>query len=133
MHMTAYNNMRLCGTDSQTIVVNHVMIFYGGMLSDTVDPRSRSDESSVKICHVILFHVALKQLHGAGFCDAERDDIEKEKLNTSGVQAKKPWELFTDCSLRWQLLTIILLNAAQQLNGINAVRPRNAISAPHLW
>lgn len=38
-----------------------------------------------------------------------------------GFQAKKPWELFTDRSLHWQLLTIILLNMAQQLNGINAV------------
>lgn len=64
---------------------------------------------------------ALKQLHGPNFCDAERDDIEKEKLNSTGVQAKKPWELFTDRSVRWQLLTIFLLNIAQQLNGINAI------------
>uniref|UniRef100_A0A3B4B4S7 Solute carrier family 2, facilitated glucose transporter member 5 n=1 Tax=Periophthalmus magnuspinnatus TaxID=409849 RepID=A0A3B4B4S7_9GOBI len=64
---------------------------------------------------------ALKQLHGAGVCEAEREDIEKEKLSSEGVQAKKPWELFSDRSVRWQLLTIILLNAAQQLNGINAV------------
>ncbi|XP_033828387.1 solute carrier family 2, facilitated glucose transporter member 11b isoform X1 [Periophthalmus magnuspinnatus] len=64
---------------------------------------------------------ALKQLHGAGVCEAEREDIEKEKLSSEGVQAKKPWELFSDRSVRWQLLTIILLNAAQQLNGINAI------------
>lgn len=64
---------------------------------------------------------ALKQLHGLDFCDAEREDIEREKLNAAGVQTKKPWELFTDRSVRWQLLTIILLNVAQQLNGINAI------------
>uniref|UniRef100_A0A8C6STL4 Solute carrier family 2 member 11b n=1 Tax=Neogobius melanostomus TaxID=47308 RepID=A0A8C6STL4_9GOBI len=64
---------------------------------------------------------ALKQLHGVGVCDTEREDIEKEKLNAAGVQAKKPWELFTDHSVRWQLLTIFLLNTAQQLNGINAI------------
>ncbi|XP_070690104.1 solute carrier family 2, facilitated glucose transporter member 11b [Pempheris klunzingeri] len=63
---------------------------------------------------------ALKQLHGAG-CDREWDDIEKEKNNLVGFQAKKPWELFSDRSIRWQLLTIMLLNTAQQLNGINAI------------
>uniref|UniRef100_A0A3Q1AUD7 Solute carrier family 2, facilitated glucose transporter member 5 n=1 Tax=Amphiprion ocellaris TaxID=80972 RepID=A0A3Q1AUD7_AMPOC len=35
--------------------------------------------------------------------------------------AKKPWELFTDRSLRWQLLTVVVLNIAQQLNGLNAI------------
>uniref|UniRef100_A0A7N6BH77 Major facilitator superfamily (MFS) profile domain-containing protein n=1 Tax=Anabas testudineus TaxID=64144 RepID=A0A7N6BH77_ANATE len=64
---------------------------------------------------------ALKQLHGIADCDAEWEDIEKEKNNLKGVKAKKPWELLADRSARWQLLTIILLNAAQQLNGINAI------------
>lgn len=63
---------------------------------------------------------ALKQLHGASY-DDEWEDIEKEKNNFSGFQAKKPWELLTDRSVRWQLLTIVLLNIAQQMNGINAV------------
>lgn len=65
---------------------------------------------------------ALKQLHGIADCDGEQEDIEKERNNLSGLQAKKPWELFADRSLRWQVLTIMVLNAAQQLNGINAVR-----------
>lgn len=64
---------------------------------------------------------ALRQLHGSADCDEALEDIEKEKNNLVGFQAKKPWELFTDCSVRWQLITIILLNVAQQLNGINAV------------
>ncbi|XP_040010798.1 solute carrier family 2, facilitated glucose transporter member 11b [Xiphias gladius] len=64
---------------------------------------------------------ALKQLHGVSGWDVEQEDIEKEKANLAGFQAKKPWELFADCSLRWQLLTIMLLNTAQQLNGINAI------------
>ncbi|XP_041793152.1 solute carrier family 2, facilitated glucose transporter member 11b [Chelmon rostratus] len=63
---------------------------------------------------------ALKQLHGAS-CDAEWEDIEKERNNSVGFQAMKPWELLADRSLRWQLLTIVLLNTAQQLNGINAI------------
>ncbi|KAM3611612.1 uncharacterized protein V6R79_021336 [Siganus canaliculatus] len=63
---------------------------------------------------------ALQQLHGAN-CDLEWEDIEKERINQVGFQVKKPWELLSDRSLRWQLLTIILLNTAQQLNGINAI------------
>ncbi|XP_030000464.1 solute carrier family 2, facilitated glucose transporter member 11b isoform X2 [Sphaeramia orbicularis] len=64
---------------------------------------------------------ALKQLHGTADFDSEREDIEKEKNNLVGFQTKKPWELFTDRSIRRQLLTIMLLNMAQQLNGINAI------------
>ncbi|MED6261933.1 hypothetical protein ATANTOWER_012138, partial [Ataeniobius toweri] len=63
----------------------------------------------------------LRRLHGLADCDRALEDIEKEKNNLLGFQAKKPWEVFTDRSLRWQLLTIILLNIAQQLNGINAI------------
>ncbi|XP_069565677.1 solute carrier family 2, facilitated glucose transporter member 11b [Brachyistius frenatus] len=64
---------------------------------------------------------ALKQLHSVDDCDDEQEDIKKEKSNLTGLQPKKPWELFSDRSIRRQLLTIILLNIAQQLNGINAI------------
>uniref|UniRef100_A0A8D0AVP1 Solute carrier family 2 member 11b n=1 Tax=Sander lucioperca TaxID=283035 RepID=A0A8D0AVP1_SANLU len=64
---------------------------------------------------------ALKQLHGIAGCDGEWADIEKEKNYLVDFQAKKPWELLTDRSVRRQLLTVLLLNAAQQLNGINAI------------
>ncbi|XP_053180723.1 solute carrier family 2, facilitated glucose transporter member 11b [Scomber japonicus] len=64
---------------------------------------------------------ALKQLHGMARYDSEQEDIENERNNLVGFKPKKPWELFTDRSVRLQLLTIILLNTAQQLNGINAI------------
>uniref|UniRef100_A0A8C7ZHL5 Solute carrier family 2, facilitated glucose transporter member 5 n=1 Tax=Oryzias sinensis TaxID=183150 RepID=A0A8C7ZHL5_9TELE len=64
---------------------------------------------------------ALRQLHGLDDCDSSLEDIQKEKSNLAGFQAKKPWELFADRSLRWQLLTIIVINMAQQLNGVNAM------------
>ncbi|XP_034026105.1 solute carrier family 2, facilitated glucose transporter member 11b isoform X2 [Thalassophryne amazonica] len=64
---------------------------------------------------------ALKYLHGMENYISEREEILKEKSVLAGFQAKKPWELFFDRSLRWQLLTIVLLNMAQQLNGINAI------------
>lgn len=49
------------------------------------------------------------------------EDIQQEKDNLVGFKAKKPWELFVDRSVRWQVITIIVLNMAQQLNGVNAV------------
>ncbi|XP_035495690.1 solute carrier family 2, facilitated glucose transporter member 11b [Scophthalmus maximus] len=64
---------------------------------------------------------ALKQLHGSVDCDAEQEEIDKEKSDSAGLEVKNPWELFADRSQRWQLLTVILLNAVQQLNGINAI------------
>ncbi|XP_061762439.1 solute carrier family 2, facilitated glucose transporter member 11-like isoform X3 [Nerophis ophidion] len=64
---------------------------------------------------------AVKQLHGAVNCEKEMEDIENERNNLVGFTAKKPWELFADRDMRWHLLTIILLNAAQQLNGVNAI------------
>ncbi|KAF6718783.1 Solute carrier family 2, facilitated glucose transporter member 11 [Oryzias melastigma] len=69
----------------------------------------------------VFLSTALRQLHGAEDCHAALEDIAKEKNNLAGFQAKKPWELFADRSVRWQLLTIVLLNMAQQLNGINAI------------
>lgn len=76
---------------------------------------------------------ALRLLHGDA-CDQEWDNIKEERNNAAGVQAKRPWELFTDRTVRWQLLTIILLNTAQQLNGINAVRtPSPSRPADRRW
>ncbi|XP_063065964.1 solute carrier family 2, facilitated glucose transporter member 11-like isoform X2 [Engraulis encrasicolus] len=64
---------------------------------------------------------ALKQLHSAEECLKEKADIEKERLDALQMEQKKPWELFLDKSLRWQLLTIVVLNVLSQLSGINAI------------
>ncbi|KAJ8005933.1 hypothetical protein DPEC_G00123030 [Dallia pectoralis] len=64
---------------------------------------------------------AMQQLHGMNNFDLEMEDMERERVSALGIKPKKPWELFMDRSLRWQVLTIILINAAQQLNGINAI------------
>lgn len=75
----------------------------------------------------MCFPLALRKLHAHSW-NQEWDDILKEKDNLEGFCAKKPWELLSDRSLRWQLFTIVLLNSAQQLNGINAVRRRRRSS-----
>lgn len=94
---------------------------YPVALSDERGVNRHVDETHSHSGHpCALLREALKLLHGAS-CDREWDNIKEERNNAAGVQAKRPWELFTDRTIRWQLLTIFLLNAAQQLNGINAV------------
>ena len=69
--------------------------------------------------------LALKRFNGLDHFEKEREDMESERILALGVQTLKPWELFKDRSLRWQLLTVFVINSAQQLNGINAVRPND--------
>ncbi|XP_063050385.1 solute carrier family 2, facilitated glucose transporter member 11-like [Engraulis encrasicolus] len=64
---------------------------------------------------------ALIQLHGEDKYHGEKADMELERLDALGMKPMKPWEIFSDKSLRWQLITIIFLNTFQQLNGINAI------------
>lgn len=95
------------------------------------EPYHRSEKkriSWVKECSaLLLFPSALMWLHGADNYHGEQEDMERERVSAAGIKPKKPWELFTDGRLRWQLLTVILLNGFQQLNGINAV------SGPNCW
>ncbi|KAG9339586.1 hypothetical protein JZ751_023477, partial [Albula glossodonta] len=64
---------------------------------------------------------ALKQLQSGDDFQREMEDMEKERISAMGIKPKKPWELFVDPSTRLQLITILILNSAQQLNGINAI------------
>uniref|UniRef100_A0A3Q3XJ56 Major facilitator superfamily (MFS) profile domain-containing protein n=1 Tax=Mola mola TaxID=94237 RepID=A0A3Q3XJ56_MOLML len=76
--------------------------------------------TGIKRVSCSVLSVALKQLHGPAY-KREWEDIVKEKNNLASFHPKKPWELLSDRSVRWQVLTIVLLNCAQQLNGINAI------------
>ncbi|XP_070619535.1 solute carrier family 2, facilitated glucose transporter member 11-like isoform X2 [Erythrolamprus reginae] len=64
---------------------------------------------------------ALKRFHGPLHYHKELEDIQRESLALGGEKAKKPWELFADRSIRWQLIAVICLTMGQQLSGINAI------------
>ncbi|XP_048370092.1 solute carrier family 2, facilitated glucose transporter member 11-like isoform X2 [Sphaerodactylus townsendi] len=64
---------------------------------------------------------ALKCFHGPHQYQMEMEDIQQERAALGGEKPKKPWELFTDRSVRWQLITVILMPMGQQLSGINAI------------
>ncbi|XP_034284877.1 solute carrier family 2, facilitated glucose transporter member 11-like isoform X2 [Pantherophis guttatus] len=64
---------------------------------------------------------ALKRFHGPLRYHKELEDIQRENFALGGEKAKKPWELFADRSIRWQLIAVICLTMGQQLSGINAI------------
>uniref|UniRef100_A0A8C1KVW8 Solute carrier family 2, facilitated glucose transporter member 5 n=1 Tax=Cyprinus carpio TaxID=7962 RepID=A0A8C1KVW8_CYPCA len=58
---------------------------------------------------------ALQRLQGCEVQREELDEILQEQNETKGERAKQPWELFTDCSVCWQLITVAVLSSAMQL------------------
>ncbi|XP_010580338.1 PREDICTED: solute carrier family 2, facilitated glucose transporter member 11-like isoform X3 [Haliaeetus leucocephalus] len=64
---------------------------------------------------------ALKQFHGSSEYRREMEDIQQECFALDGEKPKKPWQLFTDRGVRWQLITVIVMTMGQQLSGINAI------------
>lgn len=65
--------------------------------------------------------LALKRFHGSSQYQREMEDIQRECFALDGEKPKKPWQLFTDRAVRWQLVTVVVMTMGQQLSGINAV------------
>ncbi|XP_038655397.1 solute carrier family 2, facilitated glucose transporter member 11-like [Scyliorhinus canicula] len=70
---------------------------------------------------------ALRRLWGQGDFFEEVQDMEAEQAEARGERPKTARELFQDRSVRWQLITNIMLTVAMQLCGINAVTGVTAI------
>ncbi|XP_064025005.1 solute carrier family 2, facilitated glucose transporter member 11-like isoform X2 [Pogoniulus pusillus] len=51
----------------------------------------------------------------------EMEDIQRERFALDGEKPRKPWQLFSDRGVRWQLITVIVMTMGQQLSGINAI------------
>ncbi|TFK14167.1 lysosomal amino acid transporter 1-like protein [Platysternon megacephalum] len=64
---------------------------------------------------------ALKRFHGPLDYQEEMEDIQRERFALNGEKPKKPWQLFGDRSVKWQLITVIVMTMGQQLSGINAI------------
>ncbi|XP_042721840.1 solute carrier family 2, facilitated glucose transporter member 11-like isoform X4 [Lagopus leucura] len=64
---------------------------------------------------------ALKRFHGSLQYQREMEDIQRECFALDGEKPKKPWQLFTDRAVRWQLVTVVVMTMGQQLSGINAI------------
>lgn len=64
---------------------------------------------------------SLKQLHGANSYLSELEDIEKEWMVIHLQPSKGLWDLLKDRSTRWQLITVMVMNAGVQFSGINVI------------
>uniref|UniRef100_A0A669PIT7 Major facilitator superfamily (MFS) profile domain-containing protein n=1 Tax=Phasianus colchicus TaxID=9054 RepID=A0A669PIT7_PHACC len=60
---------------------------------------------------------ALKKLRGSSELGEELEEMLAEQAAAKGQRAKKPWELFQNPAVRWQLISIIVLSSAMQLCG----------------
>uniref|UniRef100_A0A673KX79 Solute carrier family 2, facilitated glucose transporter member 5 n=1 Tax=Sinocyclocheilus rhinocerous TaxID=307959 RepID=A0A673KX79_9TELE len=65
--------------------------------------------------------MALQRLRGCEVQREELDEILQEQNETKIERAKQPWELFTDRSVRWQLITVAVLSSAMQLCGNDSI------------
>ena len=80
--------------------------------------------------HCILWHIrlyvlpplALQRLRGWGDVDGELSEMHLEHQSERAEGRLSVLSLLSQRSLRWQLISIIILNMGQQLSGVNAVR-----------
>ncbi|XP_072539196.1 solute carrier family 2, facilitated glucose transporter member 11 isoform X1 [Salminus brasiliensis] len=64
---------------------------------------------------------ALRQLRGCEVQRAELDEMLQEKAEAEGRRAQQPWELFSDHTIRWQLISVAVLSSAMQLCGNDSI------------
>lgn len=72
----------------------------------------------------LLAPPALRRLRGWHDVDAEIEEILEEDRAEKAVGFISVLKLFKMRSLRWQVISIIVLMAGQQLSGVNAVGSR---------
>ncbi|XP_033939759.1 solute carrier family 2, facilitated glucose transporter member 11 [Pseudochaenichthys georgianus] len=64
---------------------------------------------------------ALRRLRGCEVQSSELDEILQEQAATKGMRPRGPWELLTDRSVRWQLITVMVISSAMQLCGNDSI------------
>lgn len=72
------------------------------------------------MCDVLL--AALRRLRGCEVHSSELDEILQEQAEIRGMKPSRPWELLSDRSVRWQLISVIVISSAMQLCGNDSVR-----------
>lgn len=66
--------------------------------------------------------VALQCLWGPGDYEKEMEEMRAEQKAIGGEGSKSLLELFRDKNVRWQLITMLVVNGSIQFCGISAVR-----------
>lgn len=80
-------------------------------------------EVCVGICVQFFFgSAALKWYRSKSSIQAEMEEMQEEQRSLSSVQTISVLGLLMDRCVRWQVITIIVVNIGMQLSGIDAVR-----------
>uniref|UniRef100_A0A146RHV5 Monocarboxylate transporter 7 n=1 Tax=Fundulus heteroclitus TaxID=8078 RepID=A0A146RHV5_FUNHE len=64
---------------------------------------------------------ALRRLRGCEVQSSELDEILQEQAEAKGLRPRRPWELFADRAVRWQLISVIIISSAMQLCGNDSI------------
>ncbi|KAK9539743.1 hypothetical protein VZT92_002244 [Zoarces viviparus] len=64
---------------------------------------------------------ALKWYRPKGNIQAEVEEMQEEQRSLSSIQTMSVWGLLRDRSVRWQVITIVVVNMGMQLSGIDAI------------
>lgn len=51
------------------------------------------------------------------------EEMKEEQRSLSSMEMVSVWQLLRERSVRWQTLSVVVLNAGMQLSGIDAVSP----------
>lgn len=64
----------------------------------------------------------MQRLRGRDDVDAEMEEMRLEDQSERAEGRLSVFSLLSQRSLRWQLISVIIMNMGQQLSGVNAVR-----------
>ncbi|KAM8852141.1 solute carrier family 2 member 15a isoform 1-T1 [Synchiropus picturatus] len=64
---------------------------------------------------------ALKWYRAKCNIQAEIEEMQEEQRSLSSVETVSMWKLLTDDSVRWQVLSVVVINIGMQLSGIDAI------------
>lgn len=73
----------------------------------------------------VICHSALRRLRGWDDVDAEMTEMRLEDQSERAEGHLTVLSLLSQRSLRWQLVSVVIMNMGQQLSGVNAVRQTN--------
>ncbi|KAM8880431.1 solute carrier family 2 member 15b isoform 1-T1 [Spinachia spinachia] len=71
--------------------------------------------------NVSATNAALKWYRPKGNFQGEVDEMQEEQRSLSSVQTVSVWGLLRDRCVRWQVITIVVVNIGMQLSGIDAI------------
>lgn len=73
------------------------------------------------LAYVLFVGAALKWYRAKCDIQAEIEEMQEEQRSLSSVATLSVWQLLLDRTVRWQVLSVMVINIGMQLSGIDAV------------